>query len=318
LIHSPSGTAIFLTPGVLVIRGGNSFCSQLIPVSFQNYAARRCIESSALRMTASQAPARSAAPSGGPASISWINRLPITTASASGGNRLRACRIANAEADADGKLHVLADLGELRAHLCRVDMCRAGDAFERNIVDVTARELSDRGDSRLGRGRREQEDRRDAVLGEPLSEFDRLFGRIVDDEHAVDARLARAVGKCGDAHRLDRIRIAHEHDRRRIVALAKRPHHVQHGGEPDTLRQRALGGALDNGPSAIGSENGTPSSITSAPAATSADRIDGIAASDWVARRHVRYEPRASRRRGAFRNGGVDAIHAGTRLRQED
>ena len=64
-------------------------------------------------MPASHAPARSAAASGGPASISWIMRLPITTASASRGDRLRARRIANAEAHADRHLDVPADLREL-------------------------------------------------------------------------------------------------------------------------------------------------------------------------------------------------------------
>ncbi len=34
------------------------------------------------------------------------------------------------------------------------------------------------------------------------------------------------------------------------------------------------------GPSAIGSENGTPTSITSAPAVTSADMIGTVAAGD--------------------------------------
>ena len=108
------------------------------------------------------------------------------------GDRLRARRVADAEAHADRQRDVPADLGELARDVGGVEMAGAGHALQRDVVDVAARERRDRGDARLGRRRREQEDRRDAARFEQRGELARFLGRIVDDEHAVDAgRRAR-------------------------------------------------------------------------------------------------------------------------------
>jgi hypothetical protein len=48
------------------------------------------------------------------------------------------------------------------------------------------------------------------------------------------------------AHALDRVGVAHQHDRRGRVGLAELGHPGQHLRQRNALRQRALGGALDH------------------------------------------------------------------------
>ena len=99
-----------------------------------------------------------------------------------------------------------------------------------------------------------------------------LLGRIVDDEHAVDARVARPRDEVLDAHRFDRIRVAHEHDGRGVVASRGTPR-CSRARRVEASRRACSARSLERwitGPSAIGSENGTPSSRMSAPASTSA------------------------------------------------
>jgi hypothetical protein len=73
-----------------------------------------------------------------------------------------------------------------------------------------------------------------------------FFRRHIDDERAIDPSRARPLGEGRIAHDLDRVEIAHEHDRRLVVALAERTHHLQHIGQPHALGQCPFGGALDH------------------------------------------------------------------------
>ena len=107
-----------------------------------------------------------------------------------------------------------ADGAQLRADVGDVEVRRAGNALQRHVVDVPAREARDLLDPRLGRGRRQQEDRIDPGPFHELRERPALLRRIVDDEDAVDAGGARALDETLDAHRLDRVRVPHQHDRR--------------------------------------------------------------------------------------------------------
>jgi len=100
---------------------------------------------------------------------------------------------------------------------------------------------------RAPRRRCEQEDRRKPALAEERREIFGLFGRVVDDQHPVDACFGGAIGETLRAHRFDRIGVTHQHDGCRRVGRAKRSDHRQHVGEADTLRERTLGGALDHG-----------------------------------------------------------------------
>ena len=73
-----------------------------------------------------------------------------------------------------------------------------------------------------------------------------LVGRQVDGEHAVDAGLRGSAGKGRVAHHLDRVEVAHQHDRRRRVPLPELAHHVEDVVQAGVVQQRTLAGALDH------------------------------------------------------------------------
>ncbi len=125
-------------------------------------------------------------------------------------------------------------------------MRSAGHALERYVIHEAAREPRDFRDARLGRRRGEEEDGREAVRVHHGRKVARLFGRIVDDEHAVDTGVLRTFSERFQAHRLDGIRVSHEHHRRRRVPAPELRNDVEHVRERDVLRERALGGTLDH------------------------------------------------------------------------
>jgi hypothetical protein len=103
-----------------------------------------------------------------------------------------------------------------------------------------------------------------------------LLGRIVDHQHAIDAGLACASrAKASMPIGLDRIGVAHQHHRRRRVLLAEFAHQRQHRRRLMPCARARSEARWMVGPSAIGSENGTPSSMMSAPPATSAASAAG-------------------------------------------
>ena len=137
------------------------------------------------------------------------------------------------------------DFEKLARHVGRVEMSRSGHALERNVIDIAVRQRCDRRDARFRRRRRQQEDRRDVARAQELRELAGLLRRIVDDEHTVDACRRGTVGEHGLAHRLDRVRVTHQHDRRRAIACAKIANEREYVGESDVLGKRPLGRALD-------------------------------------------------------------------------
>jgi hypothetical protein len=154
------------------------------------------------------APPRGATLSRGWSSISWMMRLPITTASATRQWRFGRCRIADAEAHAHRNFHMLADA---RQHLARrrgIQCAGTGHALERHVVDIAA------GHARhlLPCARRCWW----APAGRsgpcPCAQFGgkvfAFFGRVVDDQHAIHA--------CGG-------RIAHERARRHASGRSAPP-----------------------------------------------------------------------------------------------
>ncbi len=144
-------------------------------------------------------------------------------------------------------------LTDARQHgLDRVGVEVAGTrhALERDIVDIAAGDAADLRHALVGRGRRQQEDQVQSMRFQRGGEFLAFLGRIVDDQHAVDAgrrRVAReAVLAMLDLVALDRIRIAHQHDRGRGVLLAEFAHHGQYLAQADAKAQRSLAGFLDH------------------------------------------------------------------------
>jgi hypothetical protein len=72
-----------------------------------------------------------------------------------------------------------------------------------------------------------------------------FLGRIVDHQHAVGAGLGRRAGEGLDAHRLDRVGVAHQHDGRLVAGRTEAAHDVEHLAHAHAGGHRPLGGALD-------------------------------------------------------------------------
>jgi hypothetical protein len=98
------------------------------------------------------------------------------------------------------------------------------------------------------RGRRSEPDEIEAGLERRQAQFLVFLRRQIDDDEPVDTRAPGISEEALDAIDVDRIVVAHEHDRRRIVAAAKvadereRALHVLAG------RERAQAGGLDRRP----------------------------------------------------------------------
>src|SRR5690242_1039449 len=246
LTHSPSGTGVLRPPGVLLMRGGSSFCSQLM-------GARSCDEGLFRRVE--RAPNRRDERAGTRRCSRRRALLDLGDDAAADddrvgmrGDRARARRIANAEAHADRQCDLAANRIHAACDVRGVEMAGAGHALERNVIHVTGGEARDQRHARVGRGGRNEEDRRDVARAQQLGQLARFLGRIVDDDDAVDTRVARTVGEGRDAHRLDRVRIAHQHQRCPDVALAKLSGERKHVLQRDALSERALGRPLDHRP----------------------------------------------------------------------
>ena len=176
----------------------------------------------------------------------------------------------------------------------RIGRRRAGDAGDRDVVDE-ARRVGEHGGQALVVGRRRrQADEVEPGLERRQAELLVLLGRQVDDDQAVDAGGLGVGEEAVDAVDVDRIVVAHQHDRRRIVALAEGAHHGERllHGLPGL--ERALAGAWIAGPSAIGSVNGMPSSITSAPAGSALRIASEVSGSGSPAVRKVTSAARPS------------------------
>ena len=152
-----------------------------------------------------------------------------------------------------------------------VEAGRAGDALETDVVQIAGCATARRGlDARVARRRREQVDRaRPTPSARPRSRPIPRAGSRPPARRRRRPRAGRsakrvdAAGRIG--HQLERIRIAHQHDRRVRRRRAETPRRSERLGEADAVADRPLGARWITGPSADGSENGTPSSITSAP-----------------------------------------------------
>ena len=83
-----------------------------------------------------------------------------------------------------------------------------------------------------------------------------LFRRQVDDDEAVDSGFDCVGEEAVDAVNVDRVVVAHQHDRRRVVAAAKPAHEIErlhHGlagvecAQSGSLDRRAVGHRIGEG-----------------------------------------------------------------------
>ena len=121
-----------------------------------------------------------------------------------------------------------------------------GHALEGDVVEIAAPQLPHLAYALLGAVGRQEEDRIDARPLQQDQQLGRLLGRHVDGEHAVDADRAGLLGERRIAHGLDRVQVAHQDDRRILVALAELADEGQGLAQAHVVREGALAGALDH------------------------------------------------------------------------
>ena len=130
----------------------------------------------------------------------------------------------HAEADRDRQLGVTLDARDSLPDVGGIGRGRARDAGDRNVIDE-ARRILQHGRQPLVVGRRCREtDEVEAGLQRRHAQFVVFLGRQIDDDEPVDAGGFRVAEEFVDAVDVDRIVVAHQNDRRRVVALAEFAH----------------------------------------------------------------------------------------------
>jgi hypothetical protein len=160
-------------------------------------------------------------------------------------DRERGIGIAHAEADGDRHLRAAADRPDARRQRAQVEPVGAGHAGERNIVQESLGAAAQLVQARV-RGRRRGEIDLAQTRAAQRRGRVRFLDRAIDDEHAVDAGRDRFARERGVAVDLDRIEIAHQHDRRRRVVAAEFGNPTQYLLQADAARQRAFARMLDH------------------------------------------------------------------------
>ena len=180
----------------------------------------------------------------------------------------------------------------------------AGDPGDRDVVEEPARAFEHRGQARGVGGRGGEADRGDARRRAAPGRARRLPRAGYRRRSRRRRRPRRTVGEPFGAAPDHRVGIAHQHERH--VGMAR----AEGGGDARRCRRWSCPrprlrrfAAWIAGPSAIGSVNGMPSSITSAPPSTSASRIAAVSPSPAVTK--VTSAGRAWRRR--WRGGSSNA-----------
>ncbi len=157
-----------------------------------------------------------------------------------------------------------------------VEAGRAGDALQAHVIEVARRGASPRPrcahrstSARAGRCTRSGASQgRGELLG--------LLRRVVDDEHAVDAGIAERGRRARRGRRGDTPAVRtdwHSPSARPAWRRRRGGTRARSRAWPRARRRSRIARSVARwivGPSADGSENGTPSSMTSAPARASA------------------------------------------------
>ena len=98
---------------------------------------------------------------------------------------------------------------------------RAGNAIDRDVIDEAAR-IAHHGLQPVGIGRRrDQPDKIEPGGLGRQAKLAILFRRKIDDNEPIDPNGFGPLQKRRNAHRMDRIVIAHQHNRRGLIGLPK-------------------------------------------------------------------------------------------------
>ena len=102
-----------------------------------------------------------------------------------------------------------------------------GDAGDRHVVEKAAGVAEHLGQAAIVGGRGHETDEMQAVAARRQAQLVVFLGRQVDHDQPVDPRRARVVEEALRAVAPDRVVVAHQHDRRRVVAAAHVAHQIE-------------------------------------------------------------------------------------------
>ena len=142
---------------------------------------------------------------------------------------------------------MLAQHGDFSGDFIGVELCRAGYAFERNVVNKATGVSGDGLHPRFAGGGGDEENVVDVALREGGLQRGDGFDGVVHGEHAVYACFGGGLGKGFVAHFVHGVQIAHQHHGGLRVALAELFDRCQHVAQGNVLREGAFHGALDGG-----------------------------------------------------------------------
>ena len=210
--------------------------------------------------------------------------------------RARGCRSRPRPAGACARL-MRATSGATRSATGRL---LAGDAGDRDVVDEAADVLEHRRQAPVVGGRRGEADEVEAGRARRQAQLGVLLRRQVDDDQPVDPGRLGVGEEALVAVAVDRVVVAHQHDRRRRRRRrgSGAPARACVAMRAPAASARRLA-AWIAGPSAIGSVNGMPISIRSAPAAGRPASSSQRGREVGVARGQEGDQPRAARPRAA-------------------
>jgi len=129
----------------------------------------------------------STAPPSGAFSISWMMRLPITTASATLATALAVAPSRMPKPTPIGNFTCWRMAARRSCHLFRINVTRARNTLERHIIAEAAANLGHLRDALFGRSGCQQEDQVEAGFTHGGPKLLALFRRIVDDDGAIGA-----------------------------------------------------------------------------------------------------------------------------------
>ncbi|MPM47169.1 hypothetical protein SDC9_93877 [bioreactor metagenome] len=145
---------------------------------------------------------------------------------------------------------MFADLGQHGFDGRRVERARAGHALQRHVVHIAGRQCGHLLHA-LGRAGGGQQEDQVHVLGAQLGgKVGGFLGRVVHDQHAVNAGFCRVVDERIRAVALvvalHRIGVAHQHHGRGLVLLAELAHIGQHLLQVHAIGDGAVTSLLDH------------------------------------------------------------------------
>ncbi|MNF88762.1 hypothetical protein D3C84_712620 [compost metagenome] len=165
-------------------------------------------------------------------------------------------RGADAEADADRQVGVPAQAGHGLFDMLQGRRTGAGHAGHRDVVDEAGAAVEYLGQALVVGGRSGQADEVQARGLRRVAQVDVMFRRQVDHDQAVDPGFLGLGDKARDAVLVDRVEVAHQHQRRVLLVLAEFANHLQglgqvlpaaQGADIRQLDRRAVGHRIGKG-----------------------------------------------------------------------